>query len=287
MRILILGGDGMLGHKLLVSLSPRHTVRVTLRKSLSDYTAYKLFTIENSYDNVDVAQFDRLTALLHEFKPDAVINAVGIVKQRHEAKAAIPSLEINALFPHRLAQLCATIGARVIHFSTDCVFAGTKGNYTEQDKMDAEDLYGQTKFLGELNEPHCFTFRTSIIGLELARKKSLIEWFLAQKGEIKGFAKAIYSGFTTAEMSRIVEYVLTQHPQLSGIWHVASQPINKYELLSQLNKKISRNDITIKPDSDFNCDRSLCGKRFEQVTGYTAPSWDKMLNELAGEICRV
>ena len=186
MRLLILGGDGMLGHQLLKSLAPRHEVRVTLRQDMEAYAAYQLFDNANSYTGIDVRSLERLAEVLADFRPEAVINAVGIVKQRPTAKESIPSLEINSLLPHRLAVLCKAIGARLIHLSTDCIFSGKKGNYQESDPSDAEDLYGKTKFLGETQENHCLTLRTSIIGRELSRNKSLLEWFLAQRRHNQG-----------------------------------------------------------------------------------------------------
>lgn len=178
MRILVLGGDGMLGHQLLKYLGPRHDVRVTLRQDIEAYASYKLFDNTNAYAGIDVRSLERITEVLADFQPQALINAVGIVKQRTSAKESIPSLEINALLPHRLSILCRVVGARLIHLSTDCIFSGKKGNYLETDASDAEDLYGKTKFLGEVHDDHCLTLRTSIIGRELARHKSLLEWFL-------------------------------------------------------------------------------------------------------------
>lgn len=284
MRIMILGGDGMLGHQLLKSYEGRHDVRVTLRQSLQAYAGYGLFDTGNSFAETDVLDFDRVAEVVREFRPEAVINAVGIVKQRAESHDAIPSLEINALLPHRLSLLCGEAGARLVHVSTDCVFSGDKGMYTEDDAENATDLYGRSKLLGEVRDAHAVTLRTSIIGLELSRKKSLIEWFLAQQGEIRGFRKAIYSGFTTAEMARIIEFVLLEKPELTGLWHVASNPINKYDLLNTFAQKLGRDDMTIVADDSFVCDRSLDGSRFEREAGYTPPTWDAMLDELAAEV---
>ncbi|MDQ2697034.1 MAG: SDR family oxidoreductase [Pseudomonadota bacterium] len=284
MRILILGGDGMLGHQLLRQFHRNHEVRVTLRQDAWTYADYGLFHPDNACFGVDVRSTERLAEVFAEFRPEAVINAVGIIKQRSIAKESIPSLEINALLPHRLAVLCRMGAARLIHLSTDCVFSGSKGGYTVEDIADAIDLYGRTKFLGEVHDDHCVTLRTSIIGLELARKKSLIEWYLAQQGTIKGFVRAIYTGLTTMEMARIIENVLTRHTDLSGVWQVASQPISKYDLLCRLTGKLQRNDIRIIPDEQFVCDRSLDGTRFAQRTGYIAPDWDAMLDELADRI---
>lgn len=283
MRILILGGDGMLGHQLLLDYQDRHDVKVTLRKTLSEYEGYGLYNQSNAITGVDVRDMNALQNALQGFSPEVVINATGIVKQANEAKAHIPSIEINALFPHKLADLCKG-SARVVHMSTDCVFSGKQGHYNEDDFPDADDLYGRSKLLGELGGADCITLRTSIIGLELARKRGLVEWFLMQKGDVHGYTKAIYSGFTTRSISRLIEFVLTDYPELHGVWHVASSPINKCELLSKLSTCLHRSDITVHPDDSFVCDRSLDAARFNAVTGYAAPSWDEMLDELARQI---
>ena len=187
MRILIMGGDGMIGHQLLRQWRARHDVRVSLRRDLSAYTECDgLFTVNNAHYGIDIARSDDLISVFAEFRPEAVINTAGIVKQQAAAKVSIPSIEINALFPHKLARLCKAAGARLIHLSTDCVFSGKVGNYLETDMADAEDLYGKTKYLGEVHDDHCLTVRTSAIGSELSRKVGLLEWFLAQKGAGKG-----------------------------------------------------------------------------------------------------
>ncbi len=279
MRILILGGDGMLGHQLLKYLAPRHEVRVTLRQDLETYTPYQLFDKENAYAGIDVRSFERLAEVLADFRPEAVVNAVGIVKQRPTAKESIPSLEINSLLPHRLAVLCKAVGARLIHLSTDCIFSGKKGNYQESDPSDAEDLYGKTKYLGETQESHCLTLRTSIIGRELSRNKSLLEWFLAQSGTIKGFTNAIYTGFTTLEMSRIIENMLVNYPDAHGVYQVSSEPINKYDLLLLFREKLGHM-VEILPEETFCCDRSLDSARFREEFNYVPPSWSLMIEEL-------
>ena len=284
MRCLILGGDGMLGHQLLKSWLGRHDVRVTLRGPLSAYTHYGLFRQENTFPHINVQETDRVLDVLGEFRPDAVINCVGIIKQRSAAKESIPSLEVNSLLPHRLRLMCAAAGARLVHLSTDCVFNGRRGMYKQTDHADAEDLYGLSKYLGEVSEGPAITIRSSIIGLELSRKQSLIEWFLAQQGPIRGFTRAIYSGVTTAEMARIIEHVLLQEPELHGLWQVASAPITKFDLLCKLSALLGRRDITITPDHSFHCDRSLDGSDFARRTGYRVPDWDRMLEELAAQI---
>ena len=284
MRILILGGDGMLGHRLFKSLRKDHDVRVTLRRGPSDYERYGLFDGVNSYYGVEVLDHDKVTEVVAEFRPEAVVNAVGIVKQRGAAKEAIPSLEINSLLPHRLALLCRAASARLVHVSTDCVFSGRRGNYALEDVPDAEDLYGRTKLLGEVAEPGAITLRTSIIGLELSRRTGLVEWFLAQSGDIRGFRKAVYTGLTTAELSRVIERVLTEHPDLHGVWQVASEPINKYDLLVRFSEVLGREDVRISPYDDVSIDRSLSGVVFGQATGYSAPGWNEMLQELGAEV---
>lgn len=281
MRILILGGDGMLGHQLLRHFKGRHDVRVTLRLSSEAYGACRLFEPNTAFYGVDAKHTDALVQVMAEFRPEAVVNAVGIVKQRLEAKAAIPSLEINSLLPHRLSLLCRAVGARLIHFSTDCVFSGRKGQYRETDQPDAEDIYGRTKLLGEVLEPHCLTLRTSMIGPELSRKSGLLEWFLAQRGQaVKGFTKAIFSGFPTSELGRIVEMVLTDVPTIHGLYHVAAQPISKYDLLTVIRDRLGLS-VTIERDVTFECDRSLDASRFRQDTGYAPPGWEAMIDDMA------
>ncbi len=269
----------MLGHQLYTHLQHQHDVKVTLRQDFALYTSYGIFSKKNAYDAIDIRSLERLVEVMSDFRPEAVVNAVGIVKQRPDAKESIPSLEVNALLPHRLAVLCKGIGARLVHLSTDCIFSGKKGNYLESDASDAEDLYGKTKFLGEVHDRNCLTLRTSIIGHELSRHKSLLDWFLAQKGPIKGYTNAIYTGFTTLEMSRIIEKMLLEFPNESGVYQVSSDPISKYDLLLLFREKL-RHDIEIIPDDSLSCDRSLNSSRFRSEFNYTPPSWPTMIEEL-------
>jgi dTDP-4-dehydrorhamnose reductase len=283
MRILILGGDGMLGHQLFKHLKSRHDVRVTLRKDLVAYKRFILFSKENTYPGIDVRSPGKLDKVLTDFHPDAVVNAIGIVKQLPEASESIPSIEINALFPHRLSVLCKEIGSHMVHLSTDCVFSGKRGNYLESEQSDADDLYGRTKFLGEVNNSHCLTLRTSIIGRELSRKKNLLEWFLAQRGTVSGYKKVVFSGFTTLEFSRIIEKILVGHPKATGVYHVSSYPISKFDLLVLINEKM-RLGKKIIPDETIRCDRSLDSTRFRIEFKYTPPTWDEMIEELSKDI---
>jgi dTDP-4-dehydrorhamnose reductase len=283
MRILILGGDGMLGHQLFKSWRDRYNVRVTLRRNLTDYQSFRLFDRGNAYEGIDARSGEGLIGVFADFRPDVLINAVGIVKQRDDAKAAIPSLEINALLPHRLAQLCKAAGARLVHISTDCVFSGRAGGYAEDSPSDAEDLYGRTKFLGEVHESGTLTLRTSIIGPELARKTGLLEWFLAQRGTIRGFTNAIYSGLTTLELSRVIQLLLERFPEAQGLYHVSTEPISKHDLLAMIRDRLGL-EIAIVPDPSFRCDRSLNSDRFRTAFGYTPPSWPTLVAELADDL---
>lgn len=273
----------MLGHQFLRSWQDRHEVKVTLRRQYSDY-ATDLFSSSNSFGGIDISSMDALEDVIKTFSPEAVVNAIGITKQRADGPNVIPAIEINALFPHRLAELCARYGARLVHMSTDCIFSGRAGRYDEQAVSDAEDLYGRSKFLGEVDQSHVVTLRKSTIGLELAGTHGLVEWFLEQHGKIRGYRKAIYSGLISAELARVIEDILVNHTVLSGIWNVASEPINKYDLLVQLSRRLDQKDIEIEPYDGFVCDRSLNSAAFCNQTGYIAPSWDEMLDELAVQI---
>ena len=281
MRLLILGGSGMLGHQLWRSLHAQHDIWVTLRRPAADFAPYHLFDEAKSIQVNDITDDTALGQALAQAKPDAVINCVGLIKQRDEASDEALAVRVNAEFPHRLAKRCGETGARLIHFSTDCVFAGTRGNYTEDDPADATDLYGQSKHRGEVTGPQCVTLRTSVIGHELGTNLALLDWFISQRSQtINGFKKAIYSGFTTLEMARIIERILTRHPRLSGLWHVASEPISKFDLLQLCREKLGWEGI-IEPNDEFVCDRSLNGDRFNEATGYKPPGWQAMISELA------
>jgi len=281
LRLLILGGSGMLGHQLWRSLHAQHDIWVTLRRPAADFAPYHLFDEAKSIQVDDITDDATLGQALAQAKPDAVINCVGLIKQRDEASDEALTVRVNAEFPHRLAKRCGETGARLIHFSTDCVFAGTRGNYTEDDPADATDLYGQSKHRGEVTGPQCVSLRTSVIGHELGTNLGLLDWFISQRSQtINGFKKAIYSGFTTLEMARIVERILTQHAALSGLWHVASEPISKFDLLQLCREKLGWEGI-IEPNDEFVCDRSLNGDRFNEATGYKPPGWQAMISELA------
>jgi dTDP-4-dehydrorhamnose reductase len=282
MRVLIFGGDGMLGHQLLRHLGPRHETRVTLRRELADYARFGLFNRDNAYDRTDARDAARVASVVSGYRPDAVVNAVGIVKQRQDAGDL--SEEVNARFPHRLAELCRAHGSRLVHLSTDCVFSGEKGNYAESDRPDPVDLYGKTKLDGEVNAPGAITLRTSMIGTELHHRTGLVEWFLARKGgTAQGYRKAVFSGLITAELARLIERLITRHPDVHGLYHAGSAPVSKFDLLEGLNRRL-RLGVKLTPDDAVVCDRSLDSSRFRAEFGYAPPSWDAMLDELAAAI---
>lgn len=281
MKILILGGSGMLGHRLWMNLRKEHEVWVTVRTNGSEFPDVPEFPKQYVRPMVDALYFDQVIRAMASIQPDLVINCIGLIKQQgHLARDPLFSITLNAQFPHRLSMLCRTAKIRLIHISTDCVFSGKKGGYLESDTPDAEDLYGRTKFLGEVTYPHCVTLRTSIIGREIKRRLGLIEWFLAQKGPINGYTRAIYSGFTTDEFSRIILNNVIPNTQLSGLYHVSSQPISKYDLL-MLAREAFKKDIEIIPDDSVINNRTLVSTRFREATGYQPPSWEEMIRELA------
>lgn len=228
---------------------------------------------------IDVENQDSLERVFARIKPQAVVNCVGLVKQLAETDNPLIALPINALLPHRLAQLCDLAGARLVHISTDCVFSGTRGNYRETDRSDAEDLYGKSKFLGEVAYPHTITLRTSIIGHELASTHGLINWFLTQEGRVKGYTKAVFSGLPTVELARVVRDLVLPKSELSGLFHIASAPITKYDLL-QLVAEVYNKRIEIIPDEEVVIDRSLDGERFRQATNYVAPPWPELIRQM-------
>ena len=182
MRVLILGGSGMLGHKLSLEFRDSFDTWITLRHEHEGGKWLELFERAKVIRGVDVTVEDKVRRAIAVSEPDVVINCVGLVKQRPEAEDPVLSIKLNSLFPHQLANLCAREGTRMIHISTDCVFSGQKGMYSEDDVADARDIYGKTKYLGEISDRGCLTLRTSIIGRELHTSNGLVEWFLGNNG---------------------------------------------------------------------------------------------------------
>lgn len=269
MKILIFGASGMLGHTLYLELKKYHDVIGVCRSKRWS---------PDLVPGVDISNFEQVNELIQKHKPDYILNAVGIIKQLDASKDKLQSIEINSYWPHKLCELAKKNNARVIHFSTDCVFSGDKGNYTEEDLTDSRDTYGLTKLLGEVEYEHSLTLRTSIIGHELESKVSLIDWFLSQSSECKGYTKAIYSGFPTITVARFLnEHIFKSW--VSGLYHFSSVPISKFDLL-QLVAEVYNKEIKIIPSEDLKIDRSLNSDRLRQKLNYNPPRW----NELVGEM---
>ncbi|GHS82295.1 SDR family oxidoreductase [Pseudomonas kermanshahensis] len=278
MKIVVLGASGMLGNavfRYLVS-DQRYTVWGTVRSSAS----LKYFSAserERLVVGLDVLSQDDLLEFFMQYRPDVVINCTGLIKQLSTANDPLAVLPINALLPHRLQKLAQLIGARLVHISTDCVYAGTQGQYVEADVSDAEDLYGKSKYIGEVHDSaNAITLRTSIIGHELSGSKSLVDWFLSQSGSVKGYQKAIFSGLPTVEMARVIADYVLPNAALNGLYHVSAEAIDKYSLLKLVAEKYGKT-IDIVADDAVAIDRSLDSSRFRQATGYLPPSWADLI----------
>lgn len=280
-RILILGAGGMLGHKLMQLWLPKYDVIGTVRKPAAAYERYGIFNRGHLIDKVDVDDFTVIEKVISHIQPHFLVNCVGVIKQLDAANDPLITIGINSLLPHRLAKLCCAQGVRLIHVSTDCVFSGTKGMYKESDVSDAVDLYGRTKLLGEVDGPNCLTLRTSIIGRELDSRNGLIEWFLqTDQEEVCGFSNAIYTGLTTIEFARVVELVMRSDKEITGTYHVSSNPINKYDLLLLIRETFGILKRIVPADMPA-IDRSLDSTRFRQEMDYAPPSWPDMIEEMA------
>ena len=278
MNILILGVTGMLGNTMFKVLSNQSTHQVwgTLRKPemLSYFDDLERGAL---ISGVDVLDPRRLQEVLEQVQPDIVINCVGLIKQLDNANDPLVVLPINALFPHQLANLCRNMSARLIHISTDCVFNGRKGLYKEADISDAEDLYGKSKYIGELHDkPHAITLRTSIIGHELNSNESLVNWFLSQNGTVKGYEKAIFSGIPTVELANVIKDFVITKSDLQGLFHVSAEPVDKYSLLNLIAETYNK-EIVIISDDNVQIDRSLNSDKFREVTGYQPPTWPELI----------
>jgi dTDP-4-dehydrorhamnose reductase len=283
-KVLILGVVGMLGHMAHRVFSKHHETYATCREPYEDNTLIHPFVDkQHCFDNVNVLNSSGMKNLLQKLQPQVIINGVGVIKQKKESKDPIPSLRVNSLFPHELAQLADEVGAKMIQISTDCVFSGRQGMYTEDSPEDPVDIYGRTKLLGEVTRAPHLTLRTSFVGRQLRDSVSLFEWFIAQRnGQAKGFKYAIYSGLTSQALSEVLLQIVDKHPALTGLYNVASEPINKYDLLGRLNDLMQLN-IQLAPETQFHCDRSLNGQRFTAQTGITVPSWEAMLSQFVAD----
>ncbi|RVC95866.1 MAG: SDR family oxidoreductase [Mesorhizobium sp.] len=279
-RVLVLGASGMLGNAVfrLFSNSPDYVVFGSTRTS-SHHRLFPESARGNLVEFADVENHDALVGLVSQVRPHVVVNCIGLVKQLASANDPVAAIPINSLFPHRVARLCSLAGARLVHISTDCVFDGADGNYTESSRPNAYDLYGRSKLLGEVDYDNAVTLRTSIIGRELNSAHSLIDWFLAQEGSVKGFTRAIFSGLPTLELARVIRDFVLPHAGLRGLYHVSAEAISKYDLL-QLVAEIYGKRIRIERDDRLSIDRSLDSSRFRQTTGYDPPEWPALIRAM-------
>jgi dTDP-4-dehydrorhamnose reductase len=279
-RIVILGASGMLGNALTryFSQEPDCLVTGTVRSQKS-IDPFPKNLQENIVWGIDAIDFETVREFIKAQRPNIVINCVGLVKQLSDANDPLLALPINSLFPHMLARCCAEYSARLVHMSTDCVFNGSKGGYLDDDIPDAQDLYGISKRLGEVDYTNAITLRTSIIGHELDGSRSLVDWFLSQKESVKGFSKAVFSGLPTVEIARIIKDYVIPNEKLHGVYHVSADPINKYDLLKLL-ANIYGHDTKVIKDVKFIIDRSLNSSRFRDITGFKPVPWDEMITRM-------
>lgn len=279
MKILVLGASGMLGNAMLRAMSAQEAWSVFGTVRGANPALYAAAPRAVLIPGTHADQPDSLLAAFAQARPDVVINCVGLVKQLSNAEDPLVAVPINTLLPHRLARMCEVAGARLVHVSTDCVFSGKQGNYTEFDLADAQDVYGRSKLLGEVDYPHAVTLRTSIIGHELRSAHGLIDWFLSQQASVKGYTEAVFSGLPTCELSRVVRDFVIPHASLRGVYHVAAEPISKHDLLQIVNREYGKN-LQIEPDDKVKINRSLDASRFREATGYVAPAWPDLIAQM-------
>jgi dTDP-4-dehydrorhamnose reductase len=280
-KVLILGGAGMLGHTLFYHLSKNAALEVTASTRNFDLCSryFSPQLCSKLTPNLDADRPATIEAYLNASQPDVAVNCIGLIKQIQNQQSPAAMIAINAVLPHQLANFCSQTHTRLIHVSTDCVFSGNQGNYRETDPPDPKDLYGITKQLGEISYPNCLTLRTSIIGHELRGKYGLVEWFLSQSGLVKGYTKAIYSGFPTIELARFIETYVLPNQKLEGLLQLSANPISKYELLNLIKQRYAKS-TPIEPDAQVKCARNLDSALLRKLTGYQPPSWSDLIDQM-------
>jgi dTDP-4-dehydrorhamnose reductase len=283
MRVLIFGATGMLGHKLYQQLSLSFDIYGTVRGQASDLHFYELYDSNKIIGNIDAGDIESVRRALDTAIPDVVVNAIGLVKQLDAVSDPELARAINSDFPQMLARLTRERGSKLIAISTDCVFGGAEGNYTESDIPDATDPYGTSKRAGEPEGPNVLTLRTSIIGREIRNRHGLVEWFLSNAGQaVKGYVNAIFSGLTTLAIGRLVSDLVAYHSALTGLYHVSADPISKYDLLVALNEAFATG-THIEPSDELAIDRSLDSSRFRAATGWKPQTWAEMIRDMAAD----
>lgn len=279
MRVVVLGSGGLLGSAVMKTLSIADDYQV-IGLSRTDISQVRPVFLKNAelHYGIDVRNTAELGEFLCSFKPEVVINCVGVVKQKGEAVGNVDAITINAVFPHQLSELCGPLGCRVIHISTDCVFSGAEGSYKESDAANATDVYGLSKRLGEIDAPN-ITLRTSVIGREIKDHVGLLDWFLSQNNDVLGYSRAIFSGLPSPEIAKVLRDFVLPNKTLVGLYHLAANPISKYDLLKLIASEYGLTTHIVK-DSDFKIDRSLNAQKFNSETGYTPPTWQALVRQM-------
>jgi dTDP-4-dehydrorhamnose reductase len=282
MRVMVIGATGTLGHRLCLEWAERFECFGTVRTPV-EASVEELLAPTRLVSGISAEEPSTLRSVIETARPEVVVNCVGAVKQAETGQRPIPAIRINSLFPYELAAACRESSVRMIHVSTDCVFSGQRGRYSEQDVPDATDLYGRSKLLGEVSGEGLLTLRTSLIGRELRSSLGLLEWLISNRGgSVKGFSRAVFSGFTTIALASEIAVLIEEHPALDGIWHLASEPIDKLALLTMLERELELG-IEIVPDDSVMIDRSLDSTRLCRATGRQPRRWDEMVEGLAAD----
>lgn len=286
MRILVFGSGGMIGHKLTQVFAQRAEVWATVRSApqvVSHFTGVPTSRLINSLDATDPGQ---VAESLDRARPDVVVNAVGLIKQSPQISDGLLTQRLNVELPHQLSRECVKRGVRLVHFSTDCVFSGRTGNYSEVDTPDADDAYGRSKAKGEVLGPGALVIRTSTVGREITGFHGLLEWFLSHPpGAVPGYSRAIWSGFPSVTLANLVLDILESQPDLTGLYNLASLPVNKFQLLSWLSEAFGGAwQVQQLPEPEL--DRSLDGSRLVAATGIAIPSWPQMIDDLLHDSMR-
>jgi dTDP-4-dehydrorhamnose reductase len=277
MKILVFGATGMLGNALIRVLSEIDNWEVfgTVRTEESKRFFHPKHA-KNLIVGCEVTNYNDLVKVFNEINPQVVINCISLSKELLKSADPLRMIPIYSLLPHQLAMLCKNFGARLVQMSTDGVFSGKKGDYTESDPSDAQDIYGSTKYIGEVHEPHAITIRTSIIGHELQSKNGLVEWFLSQEEQCVCFSRAIFSGFPAVVLAQIIRDIIIPNTDLNGVHHVASSPISKCDLL-RLIAKVYGKKIKLITNDKVEINRSLNAEYFRIATGYRPPDWQSLV----------
>ena len=288
-RVAVLGASGMLGSQAVMTFAENCEVFAVVRskEELEHFgISASSLGIDDShlFAGFDARSPESFKPILDEIKPDVVFNAAGIISQRLDSSDIALMIEINSVWPHALAAICEEVGARLVHPSTDCVFSGERGMYKEDDIPDAGDFYGRSKLLGEvIDAPGSITIRTSIIGWQFGPQVSLVGWFAEHRADdLKGFRKAVFSGLTTRALCETIRDYVLPNTGLSGLYQVSVEPIDKYSLLKLIADKMGW-QVNITPVDDYVVDKSLDSSRFQAAAGWTPPTWNKMIEDLAAD----